>query len=186
MSKSLYISLNSWWILTLHIPCSTACPYVLPNIFLSHVLSLFISIPVNAQVSLPHTITGSTTVTYIPTVTALLVALDLETCSSPSLYFFTCYTLSRVCKMAKNYSLRSHGKKLGSDSTEFHDKWYWSIFWKSVEKIQVSLQSDKNNGHCTWRSIYIFYRIISLSSSQNGKCFRQTLCRKSKHTFYAQ
>jgi len=35
---------------------------------------------------------------------------------------------------------------------------------KSVEKIQISLKSDKNNGHFIWRPIYIFYR-ISLSSS---------------------
>jgi len=39
-----------------------------------------------------------------------------------------------------------------------------NIFRKSVEKIQVSLQSDKNNGYFTWRPIYLFYR-ISFSSS---------------------
>jgi len=40
-----------------------------------------------------------------------------------------------------------------------------SIFRKSVEKIQVSLKSDKNNGYFTWcRPIYIFNH-ISLSSS---------------------
>jgi len=27
---------------------------------------------------------------------------------------------------------------------------------------------------------------ISLTSSYNDKCFRQKLCRKSKHTFYVQ
>jgi len=35
---------------------------------------------------------------------------------------------------------------------------------KSVEKIQASLQSDKNNGFFTWRPIYIF-ELISLDSS---------------------
>jgi len=66
-------------------------------------------------------------VTYILTVTALLVTLDLETsvtCSSPSFYFFTCYIFRRVRKIATNdYSLRPHEKKMGSDSTDFHDKW---------------------------------------------------------------
>jgi hypothetical protein len=42
--------------------------------------------------------------------------------------------------------------------------WYLSIFRKFVEKIQVSLQSDKNNQYFTWRPMYIFDH-ISLSSS---------------------
>jgi len=28
---------------------------------------------------------------------------------------------------------------------------------KYVEKIQVSVKSDKNKGHCTWRPIHFFY-----------------------------
>jgi hypothetical protein len=39
-----------------------------------------------------------------------------------------------------------------------------SIFCKYVEKIHVSLKSDKNNRHFTWRPIYIFDH-ISVSSS---------------------
>jgi len=38
------------------------------------------------------------------------------------------------------------------------------MFRKFVEKIQVSLKSDKNNGYFTWRPIYIFDH-ISLSFS---------------------
>jgi hypothetical protein len=34
-----------------------------------------------------------------------------------------------------------------------------NIFRKHVEKIQVSLKSDYNNGYFTWRPIYIFYHI---------------------------
>jgi len=30
------------------------------------------------------------------------------------------------------------------------------IFRKSVEKIQVSLKSEKNNGRFTWRCMYIY------------------------------
>jgi hypothetical protein len=33
------------------------------------------------------------------------------------------------------------------------------IFRQSVQKVQVSLKSDKNDGYFTWRSVYIFYRI---------------------------
>jgi len=39
-----------------------------------------------------------------------------------------------------------------------------SIFPKYVQKIQVSLKSDKNNGYFTWRPTCIF-DYISLSSS---------------------
>jgi hypothetical protein len=42
-----------------------------------------------------------------------------------------------------------------------------------------------NNRYFIWRPIYIFYH-ISLNSSQNQKCFRQMLYRKSKHTFCVQ
>jgi len=36
----------------------------------------------------------------------------------------------------------------------------------------VSLKSDKNNGHCTWRTTYV-YDSISRNYSQNEKFFRQ-------------
>jgi len=53
------------------------------------------------------------------------------------------------------------------------------------EQIPVSLQSANNNRHFTCRPIYIFDH-ISLSSSQNEKCFTQKLYRKSKHTVCVQ
>jgi len=34
-------------------------------------------------------------------------------------------------------------EQLGSYSTNFHKIWYLSSFWKSLEKIHVSLKSDK-------------------------------------------
>jgi len=40
----------------------------------------------------------------------------------------------------------------------------FDVFRKSVEKIQVSLKSDKNNGYFTWRTMYI-YGNISLNYS---------------------
>ena len=44
---------------------------------------------------------------------------------------------------------------------EIKKKRYLNIFRKSVEEIQVSLKSDKNNGYFTWRPIYTFYLILT-------------------------
>jgi hypothetical protein len=54
-------------------------------------------------------------------------------------------------------------EQLGSHWTDVHEILYLSIFRKSVEKIQVSLKYDKNNGLFIWRPIYIYY--ISLNAS---------------------
>jgi len=56
-------------------------------------------------------------------------------------------------------------ERLDSHWTDLHNILYLSIFRISVEKIQVSLKTDKNNGHITWRPVYIYYNIISLTSS---------------------
>jgi hypothetical protein len=40
-------------------------------------------------------------------------------------------------------------KQLGSHWADCNEILYMTIFQKSVEKIQVSLKSDKNNGYCT-------------------------------------
>jgi len=63
--------------------------------------------------------------------------------------------------------------------------YFWELFWKSVPKIQVSSKSDNRNRYFTWRPTDSFDH-ISLSCSQNKKCFRQKLYRKSKHTFCVQ
>ena len=44
-------------------------------------------------------------------------------------------------------------EQLGYHWTDFHEIWYLSIFRKTVEKIQVSLQSENNKGYFTWRQI---------------------------------
>ena len=51
----------------------------------------------------------------------------------------------------------------GSRLAGFHEIWYLNIFRKSVEKIQVALNSDKNDGYFIWRSKYLFDH-ISLTS----------------------
>jgi len=55
-------------------------------------------------------------------------------------------------------------EQLGSHLTDLSDIWYLKIFWKSVEKIRVSLKSDKDNGYFTWRPIYILDHISPNSS----------------------
>ena len=45
---------------------------------------------------------------------------------------------------------------LGYHWTDFNETWYLSIFRKSVEKIQVSLKSDKNSGYFIYRPEYIY------------------------------
>jgi hypothetical protein len=47
-----------------------------------------------------------------------------------------------------------HMQQLGSHWTDFNEIRNLSIFQKSVERIQVSSKSDKNNGHFTRRTIY--------------------------------
>jgi len=45
--------------------------------------------------------------------------------------------------------------------TDFHEISYVTIFRKSAEKFQISLKSDKNNGHYSMTSVE-FYDYISL------------------------
>jgi hypothetical protein len=56
-------------------------------------------------------------------------------------------------------SLSVRMKQFCSHWTNFHEIWYLNIFRKSVEKIQRSLKSDKNNGYFTRRSMYIYDNI---------------------------
>ena len=55
-------------------------------------------------------------------------------------------------------------EQFGSQQADFHEIFYLIIFRKSLERIQVSLKSDRNNGYFTQRSMYI-YDSISLYSS---------------------
>ena len=71
-------------------------------------------------------------------------------------------------------------EQLGYQWTDFHEISFLSTFFrKTIQKIQVSLNSDKNNGNFMWRPICI-YDNISLSSSYNEKCFRRELYRQPK------
>jgi len=59
----------------------------------------------------------------------------------------------------------------------------WVFFQKSVERIQLSLKSDKNNGYFSWISMDICDH-ISLSSSWNDKNFSDKSCRKNQNTHF--
>ena len=92
------------------------------------------------------------------------------------LSIFKIYTTSqqiifrRVFKIARSdYTLRNvrlsvRMERIGSHWTDFHEIWYLRLGRKYVEKAQVSLKSDKNNGYFTWTQTYI-YDNISLSYS---------------------
>jgi len=64
-------------------------------------------------------------------------------------------------------------EQLGPHWTDLNEIWYLSIFRNSAEKIQVSLKSDKYNGHFTWRPMSIDDD-ISPSSSYNEKYIGQS------------
>ena len=78
---------------------------------------------------------------------------------------------------------RGRKKKLGFHWTDFHEILYLRIVRTSVKKIQVLLNTDNNNGYFTWGPIYI-YDNISLNLSENEKCIRQNLHRKSRHFIF--
>ena len=54
-------------------------------------------------------------------------------------------------------------EKLGSHGTDIYEILCVSIFRKSVKKIQVSVEPDKNKEYFAWRPLY-FLDHISLSS----------------------
>jgi len=56
-------------------------------------------------------------------------------------------TVSFVIRLSVCLSIST--EQLGSHWTDFHEVSYLSIFRKRVEKIQVSLKSDKKNGYFT-------------------------------------
>jgi len=49
-------------------------------------------------------------------------------------------------------------QQLGSHRNDFREISYLSIFRISVEKIQLSFRSDKNNEYFTWKPVYHMYK----------------------------
>ena len=51
-------------------------------------------------------------------------------------------------------------EQLGSHWIDIHTIWYFGIFQKSVEKIQVLFKSDKNNVYFIQQPVYIYDNIL--------------------------
>jgi len=47
-------------------------------------------------------------------------------------------------------------EKLGSHWADFYQIWYLNIFRRYIEKIQISLKFENNNGYFTRRPMYIY------------------------------
>ena len=60
-------------------------------------------------------------------------------------------------RLAMTVRLSVRMEQNGYHWTDFMKFWYLRFHRKPVEKIQISLKSDKNNGYITERPIYIFY-----------------------------
>jgi len=96
--------------------------------------------------------------------------------------------MRRVRKIAKSLaspclsvspSVRT--EQLGSYCRNVHEILYQSSFRKSVEKIRVSLKSDKNKRYFTLRPIYTFDH-ISVISSLSETYFKR--CRETRETHF--
>jgi hypothetical protein len=56
-------------------------------------------------------------------------------------------------------------EQLGSHTTDFNEIWYLSIFRKSVDKFEVLLKYDTNNGYFTWRPLYIYGNMTRITGT---------------------
>ena len=79
-------------------------------------------------------------------------------------FWITLYIVcqSRLQNCEKRLSASSHPsvcpsvrmERLGSHRADFHEIWYFKIFRKSIDEIQVVLKSDDdNNRYWTWRPV---------------------------------
>jgi len=68
-------------------------------------------------------------------------------------------TISFVMSLRPSIRLSARKEQLGSQWTDFHEIWYLRICRKSVEKIQVSLSSYKNNSYFKWSPMYRTFMI---------------------------
>jgi hypothetical protein len=96
---------------------------------------------------------------------------------------FVCCRFSKNCEKRQFASCLSvRMEQLGSHLTDFHEILYLRIFLKSVEKIQVSLLSDRNKGHFSWRPINLL--IISCSFPLIMKNVSNKICRENENSYF--
>ena len=67
-------------------------------------------------------------------------------------------TISFVMSVCLSLRPSVHMEQLGSHWTDFDETWYLSFLRKSVEKIQMSLKSDKNTLH---KDVATFWRYLA-------------------------
>jgi len=72
----------------------------------------------------------------------------------------------------------SRMEQLRSQLTDFHEIWYLNIFRKPIEKIKISLTSEKNNGYFSWRSVHIYE--LMLNSCKEREMFQTKFAQKFK------
>ena len=75
-------------------------------------------------------------------------------------------------------------KVLSSHCRVFNEIWYLWIFLKSVEKIQVSLKSDKNTGCCSWRPIYAYIFVMSRSFILRMRNISDNISRENRNSHF--
>jgi hypothetical protein len=73
-------------------------------------------------------------------------------------------------------------EQLGSHRTDFEETWYLILFRKSIQKIQTSLKSNKNNGYFTWGRFDIFDDILLNSFSMRNILDKS--CRENENTHF--
>ena len=81
--------------------------------------------------------------------------------------------IPKICHICPSVLLPDCMEQLCSQRKDFHGILYLNIFRKYVEKIQVSLKSDKNNGYFAWSCLYIHDNIL-MNCLQNN-CYRRKL-----------
>jgi hypothetical protein len=74
--------------------------------------------------------------------------------------------------------------ELGRRLMDFYEIWYLGIFRKLVEKIQVSMKSDKNNWYL-YEDQYYFYRHLVHFISE-WEMFQARSVEGIRHAFYFQ
>ena len=73
-------------------------------------------------------------------------------------------------------------EQLGYHWRDVREIWYLTIFRKTVQKIEVSLKSDKNKGYFTWRPINIL-SYISLFIVES-EMFQTKVVMKNQNTHF--
>jgi hypothetical protein len=73
--------------------------------------------------------------------------------------------------------------QLGSHWKHIYEIWYLKIFRRSVDKIQISLQSEKNKGHFTWRPTCNFLN-TSRSFLLRMRNVSDKSCRENQNTHF--